>query len=118
MTNRTDLLNPQGEASRVLIRHADRLLVVQHRDHHELLSLDNNGATWSDNPTRLWELAPARQPPAMLLGSGAAVQQAKRSEPPPATCVGLAHSWDLSEWWVPSDRPSSTCRTLRTSLRG
>ena len=55
MTNRTDLPNPQGEASRVLIRHADRLLVVQDRDHHELLSLDNNGATWSDNPTRLWE---------------------------------------------------------------
>ena len=54
MTNRTDLLNPQGEASRVLIRHADRLLVVQHRDHHELLSLDDNGATWSNNPTRLW----------------------------------------------------------------
>ena len=55
MTNRTDLLNPQGDASRVLIRYADRLLVVQHRDHHELLSLDDNGATWSDNPTRLWE---------------------------------------------------------------
>ena len=55
MTNRTDLLNPQGEASRVLIRHADRLLVVQDRDHHYLLSLDDNGATWSDNPTRLWE---------------------------------------------------------------
>ena len=54
MTSRTDLLNPQGQASRVLIRHADRLLVVQDRDHHELLSLDNNGATWSNNPTRLW----------------------------------------------------------------
>ena len=54
MTNLTNLLNPQGEASRVLIRHADRLLVVQDRDHHELLSLDNNGATWSNNPTRLW----------------------------------------------------------------
>ena len=54
MTNLTDLLDPQGDASRVLIRYADRLLVVQHRDHHELLSLDENGATWSDNPTRLW----------------------------------------------------------------
>ena len=55
MTNLPDLLDPQGDASRVLIRYADRLLVVQHRDHHELLSLDDNGATWSDNPTRLWE---------------------------------------------------------------
>ena len=55
MTNLTDLLDPQGDASRVLIRYADRLLVVQHRDHHELLSLDDNGATWSDNPTRLWD---------------------------------------------------------------
>ena len=55
MTKRTDLLDPQGEASRVLTRYADRLLVVQDRDHHELLSLDDNGATWSDNPTRLWE---------------------------------------------------------------
>ena len=55
MTNLTDLLNPQGDASRVLIRYADRLLVVQHRDHHELLSLDENGATWSDNPARLRE---------------------------------------------------------------
>ena len=55
MTNLTDLLDPQGDASRVLIRYADRLMVVQHRDHHELLSLDDNGATWSDNPTRLWE---------------------------------------------------------------
>ena len=55
MTNLTDLLDPQGDASRVLIRYANRLLVVQHRDHHELLSLDDNGATWSDNPTRLWD---------------------------------------------------------------
>ena len=55
MTNLTDLLDPQGDASRVLIRYANRLLVVEHRDHHELLSLDDNGATWSDNPTRLWD---------------------------------------------------------------
>ena len=55
MTNLTDLLDPLGDASRVLIRYADRLLVVQHRDHHELLSLDDNGATWSDNPARLRE---------------------------------------------------------------
>ena len=61
MTKLTDLLNPQGDASRVLIRYANRLLVVQHsdycdhHDHHELLSLDDNGATWSDNPTRLWD---------------------------------------------------------------
>ena len=55
MTNLTDLLDPQGDASRVLTRYADRLLVVQHRDHHALLSLDDNGATWSDNPTRLWD---------------------------------------------------------------
>ena len=55
MTNLTDLLDPQDDASRVLIRYADRLLVVEHPGHHELLSLDDNGATWSDNPTRLWE---------------------------------------------------------------
>ena len=55
MTNLTDLLDPQGNASRVLIRYADRLLVVQHRDLHYLLSLDDNGATWSDDPMRLWD---------------------------------------------------------------
>ena len=54
MENWTDLLDPQGDASRVLIRYADRLLVVQNRDHLSPLSLDDNGATWSDNPTRLW----------------------------------------------------------------
>ena len=55
MTNLTDLLDPQGNASRVLIRYADRLLVVQHRDLHYPLSLDDNGATWSDDPMRLWD---------------------------------------------------------------
>ena len=53
MKTATDLLDPQGDASRVLTRYADRLLVVQYRDHHELLSLDDNGATWADNPGRL-----------------------------------------------------------------
>ena len=55
MKNLTDLLGPQGDASRLLTRYAERLLVVQYRDHHELLSLDDNGATWSDDPTRLWD---------------------------------------------------------------
>ena len=55
MKNLTDLLDSQGDASRVLTRYADRLLVVQYRDHHELLSLDDNGATWSGDPTRLWD---------------------------------------------------------------
>ena len=55
MKNLTNLLDPQGDASRLLRRYAERLLVVQHRDHHELLSLDDNGATWSDDPTRLWD---------------------------------------------------------------
>ena len=55
MENWTTLLDPQGDANRVLMRYADRLLVVQHRDHHELLSLDDNGAIWSDNPGRLWD---------------------------------------------------------------
>ena len=55
MTNLIDLLDPQDDASRLLMRYSDRLLVVQHRDHHSLLSLDDNGATWSDNPTRLWD---------------------------------------------------------------
>ena len=55
MTNLTDLLDPQGDANRVLTRYTDRLLVVHNRDHHYLLSLDDNGATWSDNPTRLWD---------------------------------------------------------------
>ena len=39
----------------MLTRYTDRLLVVHNRDHHYLLSLDDNGATWSDNPTRLWD---------------------------------------------------------------
>ena len=55
MKNWTGLLDPQGDANRVLMRYADRLLVVQHRDHHRLLSLDDNGATWADNPARLWD---------------------------------------------------------------
>ena len=55
MKNWAGLLDPQGDANRLLMRYADRLLVVQHRDHHRLLSLDDNGATWSDNPGRLWD---------------------------------------------------------------
>ena len=58
MTNLTDLLDPQDDASRVMIRYADRLLVVQHPGHHELLSLDDNGATWSDNPDTVVGMAP------------------------------------------------------------
>ena len=80
MTNLTDPLNPQGDASRVLTRYADRLLVVQHRDrrgHHELLSLDDNRATWSDNPTRLWdwhrEVAAGHA--AVIAGSDAAAEE-------------------------------------------
>ena len=55
MNNSANPLDPQGDANRLLVRYADRLLVVQHRNHHELLSLDDNGATWSDNPARLWD---------------------------------------------------------------
>ena len=55
MKNLTDPLDSQGDASRLLRRYADCLLVIQHRDHHELLSLDDNGATWSKNPTQLWD---------------------------------------------------------------
>ena len=77
MTNLTDLLDPQGDASRLLIRYADRLLVVQHRDHHELLSLDDNGATWSDNPTRLrdWHREVAASHAAGIAGSDAAANE-------------------------------------------
>ena len=55
MKNPTELLDPQGDAIRLMKQHAGCLLVVQHRDHHELLSLDDNGATWSDDQTRLWD---------------------------------------------------------------
>ena len=55
MNNWPGLLDPQGDAIRLMKQHAGCLLVVQSRNHHELLSLDDNGATWSDNPTRLWD---------------------------------------------------------------
>ena len=55
MNNRANPLDPQGDAQRLLVRYPDRLLVVEHRNHHELLSLDDNGATWSDNAARLWD---------------------------------------------------------------
>ena len=118
MTNLTDLLDPQGNASRVLIRYADRLLVVQHRDRHYPLSLDDNGATWSDDPLRLWdwhrEVAAGHA--AAIAGSDAAANEIPGRHRLPAS--GSHTAGDSSERWVPSDRPSSTCRTLRTSLRG
>ena len=55
MKNPTELLDPQGDAIRLMKKHAGRLLLVQYRDHHGLLSLDDNGAIWSGNPTRLWD---------------------------------------------------------------
>ena len=55
MSTPANIPDPQGDASRLLAQYAERLLVVQYRDHHDLLSLDDNGATWSDNPTRLRE---------------------------------------------------------------
>ena len=55
MKNLTELLDPQGDAIRLMKKHAGRLLLVQYRDHHGLLSLDDNGAIWSGNPTRLWD---------------------------------------------------------------
>ena len=55
MKNGISLLDPQGDANRVLMQCAERLLVVQHPDHFALLSLDDNGATWADNPGRLWQ---------------------------------------------------------------
>ena len=55
MKNWPGLLNPQGDAIRLMKQHVGCLLVVQSRNHHELLALDDNGATWSDNPTRLWD---------------------------------------------------------------
>ena len=55
MKNATDLLDPQGDVARLLKRHAGCLLVVQHRDRFSLLSLDDNGATWADNPGRVWD---------------------------------------------------------------
>ena len=77
MTNLTNLLNPQGDASRVLIRYANRLLVVQHSGHHELLSLDDNGATWSDNPVRLreWHREVAAGHAAGIAASDAAAEE-------------------------------------------
>ena len=53
MGNAIDLLDPQGDVARLLNRHAGRLLTVQHRNRFSLLSLDDNGATWADNPERL-----------------------------------------------------------------
>ena len=61
MKNWTGLLNPQGDAIHLMKQHAGRLLLVQYRDHHGLLSLDDNGATWADNRARLldWHSAVA-----------------------------------------------------------
>ena len=53
MKTAIDLLNPRGDAIRLMKRHASRLLAVQSRDRFSLLSLDDNGATWADNPGRL-----------------------------------------------------------------
>ena len=55
MKNQAGPLDPEGDASRLLMRYADRLLVVQHRDHAALLTLDDNQGTWADNPARLRE---------------------------------------------------------------
>ena len=55
MSTPADILDPQGDASRLLVRYSDRLLLVQHPDHFSLLSLDDNEATWSENPARLWD---------------------------------------------------------------
>ncbi len=55
MKNRTEQLDPQGDAHRLLMHCPGRLLVVQRHDHCSILTLDDNGATWSDNPARLWD---------------------------------------------------------------
>ena len=56
MKNRNHPMDPQGDACRLLMHCAGSLLVVQHPDHCSILSLEDNGATWSDNPERLWDL--------------------------------------------------------------